>query len=189
MSKTGVVDRAVAGDQGAWKELVRQYATLLRSIGAGFRLNQSEVEDAAQMTWFGLFQHIGKLRDRNQIAGWLSTAMRRNCIRVLRERDSAQLRDDWTQWNVADTSAGIETDILIAERNRMLWQLVDRLPLRQRMLVRTIFADETLSYGEIAEALSIAVGTIGPSRKRALQRLEKLLMESTTYQYLFEIAS
>ena len=173
-----LIDRAAAGDQQAWEEVVGRYRGLLRSIAADFRLAPGDAEDAAQMTWLGLVQNVKKLRVPEAAVGWLATTMRRNCSRLLGLRQREQLRDDWMQWSVPDSSAPVDTRILVAERDRILWETVDRLPVRQRQLVRTLFTATELSYGEIAARMSMAVGTIGPARQRALRNLEKLLAEA-----------
>lgn len=173
-----MVGRAAAGDELAWADLVRQYRGLLRSIAAAFRLAGNDAEDAAQQTWLGLVQHVKHLRSPDRTASWLATTMRRNCARLVRQRQREQLRDDWRLWSVVDDSSQVDACMLLAERDRILWQAVDRLPLRQRQLVRSLFAATEPSYDEIAARMSIAVGTIGPARQRALRHLATLLAEA-----------
>jgi RNA polymerase sigma factor (sigma-70 family) len=169
--------RAAAGDQQAWQEMVAQYRGLLRSIASEFRMSPGDADDAAQMTWLGLVQNVDKLRVPEAVVGWLATTMRRNCSRVQRQRWREHLRDDWMQWQVEDDTVAVDADVIVAERDRVLWEIVDRLPDRQRKLVRLMFAVKEPSYLEIAETMSMAVGTIGPARQRALRNLEKLLAE------------
>lgn len=175
MATGSVVSRAAAGDEDAWMELIGRYRGLLRSIASDFQLAPSDAEDAAQMTWLGLLQHVDKLRIPEATLGWLATTMRHNCARVLRQRRREQLWDDWTWWRVVDESGSIETRFLIGERDRILWDSVDRLPARQRQLLRALFTTPEPSYGEVAATMSMAVGTIGPARQRALRNLKTLL--------------
>jgi DNA-directed RNA polymerase specialized sigma24 family protein len=79
--------------------------------------------------------------------------------------------------------------MLQAERDRMLWRLVDRLPEGQRRLVCALFTSPEMSYREIAAALAIAVGSIGPTRQRALQQLDRLLVKAGMCRHDVEIAS
>jgi RNA polymerase sigma factor (sigma-70 family) len=178
---TGVaelVQRATSGDERAWAALVEEYGGLLRSIAAGYRLSAGDAEDAAQTTWLGLVQHVGELRTPEAAVGWLATTMRRNCLRLLRQRRRELLRDDWTQWSLPDESVALDRGVLTAERDRVLWAAVDRLPQRQRQLVQNLFASREQSYGEIAVSMSTAVGSIGPARQRALRQLAALLGEA-----------
>jgi RNA polymerase sigma factor (sigma-70 family) len=173
-----LVGRAAAGDELAWADLVEQYSGLLRAIAARFRLASGDAEDAAQMTWMGLFQNVNQLRAPEGTVGWLATTMRRNCMRVVNQRRHEQLCDDWAQWSVTDEEGPLDAGVLVAERNRILWEAVDRLPERQRQLLRNLFATDERSYGEIAAAMSTSVGTIGPARRRALRHLGTLLAEA-----------
>ncbi len=183
MAEVGnVVCRAAAGDEVAWEQLVAQYGGLLRSIATHFRMTNGDAEDAAQMTWLGLVQNVSRIRVPEGTTGWLATTMRRNCIRVMRQRQREQPRSDWTQWSIADGSGSSETRLLIAERDRILWESVDRLPTRQRQLVRNLFAGNERSYSDVAAMMSMAIGTIGPARQRALRRLERLLAESGVHR-------
>jgi RNA polymerase sigma factor (sigma-70 family) len=104
--------------------------------------------------------------------------MRRNCVRVARQRQREHLCDDWTQWSITNDDGPLDRRVLVAERNRILWEAVDRLPDRQRQLLRTLFAADERSYGEVATAMSTSIGTIGPARQRALRHLETLLTEA-----------
>jgi RNA polymerase sigma factor (sigma-70 family) len=173
-----VVGDALAGDQQAWNELVRRHRGRLRAIAAGFRLSGTDAEDAVQMTWLSLIQHVDTLRSHDQLGAWLNTTMRRCCLRILKRQRFEALIDDTV--SVTDNSAAVVETLAQAERGRLLWEAVERLPARQAKLVRALFTDEELSYHEIASALSMPVGAIGPVRGRALRRLGQLLAESGT---------
>ena len=57
----------------------------------------------------------------------------------------------------------------------LLWRAVDRLPRRQRQLVLAMSATPPPPYEELAQRLSMPVGSIGPTRARALHNLRRLL--------------
>jgi RNA polymerase sigma factor (sigma-70 family) len=175
MELADAVARAATGDSTAWNELVRRYTYLLRSIGSGFRLSTGDTEDAAQMTWLALIRNIHKLHDPDALSGWLTTTMRRNCLQILRHRRHELLEGDWSRWLVADEQEAVDDRLLNAERSRILWDSVDRLPDRQRDLVRVLFAGDERPYAEVATSMSMAQGAIGPTRQRALRRLRKML--------------
>ena len=65
------VRRAAGGDQRAWCELVDRYGGMLRSIARTFRLSTADAEDAGQVTWALLVQHVGRVRSRTnrRVAG------------------------------------------------------------------------------------------------------------------------
>jgi RNA polymerase sigma factor (sigma-70 family) len=173
------VERAARGDERAWEAMVRQYDGLLRSVAVGFRLSRDEGADAAQTTWLRLVEHIGTLREPEKLAGWLAVTMRRECIRLVGRKRRERLTEDF-EWSDApvDAGEGVDARVLLAERNAELWQAVDLLPDRQRQLLHALSATPPPSYRQVGAALSMAVGTIGPTRAKALRRLRHLLADT-----------
>jgi len=62
-----------------------------------------------------------------------------------------------------------------AERARVVRAAVTTLPPRDRALLGLLAADPPLSYDEIAAALDMPRGSIGPTRARCLDRLRRSL--------------
>ena len=56
--------------------------------------------------------------------------------------------------------------------------LVDQLPTRSQLLLRLLSADSPLSYRDISEALDMPIGSIGPTRARALEQLKRLAVKA-----------
>jgi DNA-directed RNA polymerase specialized sigma24 family protein len=64
--------------------------------------------------------------------------------------------------------------VLTADRNRRLWTAFERLPDRCRTLLRLLIVVQP-PYAEVAVALDMPIGSIGPTRARCLDRLRRLL--------------
>ncbi|MGH3988112.1 MAG: RNA polymerase sigma factor, partial [Pseudonocardiaceae bacterium] len=58
-----------------------------------------------------------------------------------------------------------------------LRSLVAELPLRGRTLLQALFSDSPPPYAEIARITGIPVGSMGPTRARALRQLRRMLDE------------
>jgi RNA polymerase sigma factor (sigma-70 family) len=163
------------GDQRAWDALVERYAPLIWSICRRYRLNDADAEDVGQCVWLQLVDHVGKIRDPAALPGWLVTTTRRECARVLR---SAQ-REDPGGWvpdieNIAaEMSRTAEEEILAAERHAALREALTDLPPAWQRLMVMLAADPPVPYAEISSSLGIAVGSIGPTRARCLDRLRR----------------
>jgi len=54
-----------------------------------------------------------------------------------------------------------------------VWRALDRLSARCRELLRVLMASPPPSYAEVAAALGLPLGSIGPTRARCLQRLRE----------------
>ena len=59
----------------------------------------------------------------------------------------------------------------MAERQAALRDAFTRLPPRHQQLVALLIADPPVPYAEISARLGISVGSIGPNRRRCLDRL------------------
>jgi DNA-directed RNA polymerase specialized sigma24 family protein len=55
--------------------------------------------------------------------------------------------------------------------------VVAELPARSRTIIQAMFADETRPYAEISRSIGIPVGSLGPTRARALHQLRRMLAE------------
>ncbi|MER7243873.1 sigma-70 family RNA polymerase sigma factor [Kribbella sp. NPDC000426] len=172
---TALVVTAAAGDQQAWRELVARYAPLLVSVIRGFRLTPAETEDVAQTVWLRLVEHLDSLQEPRAIPGWLVTTARRESIRYLssqhHRRMSDPLNDDQppAAADVPDPDEGL----VRSERHQVLLAGLAELPSRQRDLLLLLMQDPQPSYAEISRRTGIPVGSIGPTRSRALARLRR----------------
>ena len=164
---------AGAGDQRAWAELVLRYESLVWARVRAFRLQEADALDAVQETWLRLAENIRRLRDPEALPGWLSTTARRECLRLLQR--SARLAAPAEVDAVADPAAGPEQHVLDAEVSREVRDRLAELPPRSRLLLRALFADDPPRYTEIAQRSGMAVGSIGPTRARALTQLRRTL--------------
>ena len=56
--------------------------------------------------------------------------------------------------------------------------MFDQLPDRCRRLLRVLLADPPPAYAEVAAALEMPIGSIGPTRARCLAQLRTLAVDS-----------
>lgn len=174
-----LVGLAVDGDQQAWAAIVATHGCYLGSIGRAKHLSPEECSDAVQETWLSAVAHLSKLRDPSRLRPWLAMIMRRTCEDISHRRnkqredlvgDVADLVGDWLR----DERVDIERDILATERTSVLYQALRQLPESERVLLAELARNDG-SYGEIARHLRIPVGSIGPTRMRAMRRLRELV--------------
>lgn len=172
-----VVERAKAGDQGAWRDLVDRYAKLVWSVARSHRLDPADAADVSQTTWLRLAEHLHTLRDAERLPGWLATTARRESLRVIagRRRETPSPLDDDP---APDPSAGPETLVLVQDRDRRLWHAFGGLTERCQQLLRILSSSPDLSYAEVGKSLDIPIGSIGPTRGRCLDTLRRRLVAS-----------
>ena len=173
-SNAELLAAAAAGDQGAWDALVQRHASLLWSIARSHRLSTADAADVVQTTWLRLVEHMDKIADPERLPGWLATTARRECIHLMRRTDrhaesSAELPD------LPDAGPAPDAALLRDERDAELWRALARLDERCQQLLRVLMADPPPAYVDVAAALGMKVGSIGPTKGRCLDKLRALM--------------
>jgi RNA polymerase sigma factor (sigma-70 family) len=167
--------RARDGDTAALSEIVRELNPLLWHVARGEGLTAEESADVVQTSWLELLRRLHEIRSPQALTSWLVTATRREAWRV-RKQARRQAPDGAAQLeSVADPDPGPGERLLTDERDRVLWQHVQRLPGRCRELLRIVAQASRPDYAAVAEALGMPVGSIGPTRGRCLGKLRELL--------------
>lgn len=164
--------RCLAGDGRAWAALVDRYERLVYSIPRRFGLNSTDCEDVAQTTFIVLFRRLASVRELERLAPWLITTAHRETWRVAkRRRRGAEISDD-----LPDQGEPTGEQIAKFEREQLVRESLRELGGSCEQLLTALFLEpESRDYQTIAEALGIAVGSIGPTRGRCLEKLEAIL--------------
>ncbi|MDA8045589.1 MAG: sigma-70 family RNA polymerase sigma factor [Actinomycetota bacterium] len=176
---TFLVQAAAGGDQSAWNILVERFASTVWAIARGHRLNSADAADVFQTTWLRLLEHLDRIEHPERVGAWLATTARRECLRLLRMAGrQVPNGDDFDVLPDPSSNRSPDRDLVTNERRELVNQLVDQLPARSQLLLRLLSADSPLSYREISEALSMPIGSIGPTRARALEQLRRIALAS-----------
>ncbi|HWK25263.1 MAG TPA: sigma-70 family RNA polymerase sigma factor [Solirubrobacter sp.] len=166
-----LVRAASAGDQAAWNGLVDRFNGLVWSVARSYRLATPDASDVVQTTWLRLVEHLDRLQDPDRVGAWLATTARREALRALRlsarQVPTGELPD-------AGTDGQLGAALLEAERDRALWAAFGALSERCQALLRVLVAEPPPRYEEVAAALDMPIGSIGPTRARCLERLRGL---------------
>lgn len=170
---------AAAGDSVAWDSLVDRFTGLLWATARAHRLSATDCADIVQTTWLRLLENLDRIQEPERLGGWLAVVARRECLLVLKRshREPPVPADEWLD-RVPDQRAPVESAMLVAERDAALWQVFDELPDPCRRLLRVLVADPPPAYAEIADALDMPIGSIGPTRARCLAKLRTLALQS-----------
>jgi RNA polymerase sigma factor (sigma-70 family) len=169
-----LVEAAITGEQQAWQELIDRYAVLIRSVCRSHRLGDADADDVAQLTWMRAVEHIGRLRDPDRFGAWVGTTARRECLRVLQGRKRVVPTCDEVRNPLFAAQVVDEDEVeLAAERRVAVRRALTVLPTKQRTLLRLLHSEREPSYDAISAQLGMPIGSIGPTRGRALDRLRK----------------
>lgn len=165
---------AATGDRNAWNQIVEEFDGMLRAVARAHRLSEADAADVMQTTWVRLAENLNRLKDPSRVGAWLATTARRECLRTLRA-SARELPDATPPEPTPCDRRSIDAELLEAERYQELWSAFRRLPARDQALLRMLVADPPRSYADIGDALEMPIGSIGPTLRRALDRLRREL--------------
>ncbi|MFQ5553905.1 MAG: RNA polymerase sigma factor [Acidimicrobiia bacterium] len=165
------------GDAAAWKAVVTKYERLVFSIPLKYGLSRADAAEITQLTFTILVESLDSLREDSYLGAWMATVAKRHTWRLIakRRRETLGETDDV---GAADHHHG--TSDPTAEWDRYLWvhQGLAELGVRCRDLLRSLYLEpDQPSYAEVADALGIAIGSIGPTRARCLEQLKRAMGE------------
>ncbi|HEY2442152.1 MAG TPA: sigma-70 family RNA polymerase sigma factor [Streptosporangiaceae bacterium] len=178
-----MVKAAASGDKAAWQAIVERFSGLVWSVTRAYRLGHADAADVCQTTWLRLAEHIHQINDPARVGAWLATATRRECLRNIRVNARTVPTGDVTWFDDPSATGNPTEDAILesegereaAQRAIAVRRALGRLPDRCRELLRVLMASPPPSYADVAAALDLPIGSIGPTRARCLQRLRQEL--------------
>ena len=169
-----LVRACIAGDARAWDTLVARYARLVYAVARRHGLNSDDSADVFQEVFMIVYHQLPGLQKQQALAGWLITITQRRCWH---QRQRIGTGGTPSEELPADS---IDCDEQLGrwERQRIVKRALQRLPARHRELLTALYLEEPApSYKDVARRLGLSVGSIGPIRKRSLQRVKAILVE------------
>lgn len=167
---------AQQGDGAAWDALVERVSPRVFAVARAFRLSWADAQDVSQITWYRLVTHMDSIREPDRIGAWLAATARNESLRVLKRNGRQVPTGDDDEFEGADPLAPPpDARLLASERQRMVWDALAELPGHCQRLLRLMMTDPLPSYDEICAALDMPLGSIGPTRRRCLDKLRTLL--------------
>lgn len=166
-----LVDRCRRGSASAWSEMYRSHERLVFSVARRMRLSDSEVADVGQAVWLRLYEHIEEIRDPGAVRSWLVTTARREALAVIRkQRRTAPLTFD-----VASIHESAPDECLVDREARAAMNRAwERLRPDDQLILDTLVLNGQVDYDRAATVLCRPIGSLGPTRQRALRRLRQL---------------
>jgi RNA polymerase sigma factor (sigma-70 family) len=167
-----LVEAAAGGDRGAWTAIVEQFAVRVRRVARSCSLAPHDIDDVEQATWVRLLESIGSIHNPAALGAWLETTARRESLRAIgRSARERPVEEDLLVDEPVEPVG--EQRVVAAERRAAVNAALERLPAHQRSLLTLLIREPSPLYGEISSSLQIPIGSIGPTRARAIARLRR----------------
>jgi len=170
------------GDQLAWEKLIRRYQRLIYAIPRRAGLDEDESAEIFQDVFTTFFQKLNDIHEPERLQAWLVTTARRKTLRTISKMHARPGSDPETDEpsqeaeGIRDEAPLPDEQLLILEEQHRVRMALSALDPRCRTLLKMLFyLQEPASYAEIAAALGIPEGSIGPTRARCLAKLLRLL--------------
>lgn len=182
--EAAIVRKVLGGDANAFETLVLEYEKNVYNIALRMTGNSEDAADMTQEAFIKASNSLQSFRGDSKFSVWLYRIVSNVCLDFLRSKNrrptvSLSVEDDDgedAQLDVADESQSPELLLDRKLTRDSVRRGLDSLPpdYRQILLLREI---QGLSYDEIAQALSLEVGTVKSRIFRARKRLCTFLID------------
>lgn len=172
--------RSAAGERSALEELFRRYRQVAFRVAHRLLGNEADALDAVQDGFVKALIHLPRFQGRSSFKTWLLRVVSNAALDLGRQRGRREtISMDARRTSGDDDCEPRETPLPergleLADLRRQLTKALDQLPPAQRQTF-VLHAEAELSYREIADALSISIGTVMSRLFYARQRLRAIL--------------
>src|ERR1035437_7627809 len=175
-----LVQRAQAGDEAAFREIVERYQSKVFSIIHGVVRQRNDVEDIAQQVFANVYVSIKSFDFRSSLITWIYKITVNECFDYLRKRKGRKLvyesdlsEDEVRRVDNSEPLTGrqVPIDATLARRDYLL-KLLTRVSQEERILLM-LKEVEGYSVEELSEKTGMNENTIKVKLFRARQKLVK----------------
>jgi RNA polymerase sigma factor (sigma-70 family) len=187
-SDVELIEACRRGDESAWEALVLKYQKLIYAIPRRAGVNDDQASEIFQDVFTTLFSKLNDIDEPDRLHAWLVTTTKRKTWKSIAKAKTWQQfdTDDDDERSFTDELQSIpdgailqDESIIQLEEQHKLRTAVAALDDRCRNLIQLLFyATSPPAYSEVALALKIPEGSIGPTRARCLAKMLRLLQKS-----------
>jgi len=175
---TRLVKECLGRNEEAWSLLIDKYKALIYSIPVKYGLPPQEAADVFQATCAELLARLPDLREPRALPKWLMQVAHHECYRWKRQQQRLVSRDAEPDLPEPETPAIAESVIQRTQEEQMLREAMGALSPQCRRLVELLFFETPARpYAVVAKELGLAVGSIGFTRQKCIERLRRQLDE------------
>jgi RNA polymerase sigma factor (sigma-70 family) len=173
-----LVKECLSGNEAAWSALIDKYKALIYSIPVKYKLPPHEASEVFQSTCVELLHRLPELREPKALPKWLMQVAHHHCFRWKRQQQRLVSRDADPDLPDPETPAIAEELVQQTQQEQALRDAIAALSPQCRRLVELLFFETPARpYAEVAAELGLAVGSIGFTRQKCMERLRRHLDE------------
>jgi RNA polymerase sigma-70 factor (ECF subfamily) len=165
-----LVERCRRGDERAFQELVDRYKSLVYALIARTVQDRSRAEDLSQEVFLRIHRGLPYFRGEARLSTWIYRIVANVCA-----QPPAAIAASIDQQQAAErATATVDRQFGDFELRDRLEKAIARLPPHYRLLIAAHYLDG-VQYEDLAEALTLPLGTVKTHLFRAKQQLRRLL--------------
>lgn len=175
---THLIRQCLSGNEEAWSLLIEKYKALIYSVPVKYGLPPHEAADVFQATCVELLARLPEVREPRALPKWLIQVAHHQCCRWKRQSQRVISRDSERDLPEPETPAIAEALVQQTHEEQMLREALPTLSPKCRRLIELLFFETpSRPYNEVAGELGLAVGSIGFTRQKCIERLRRKLSE------------
>lgn len=186
-----LIAMAATGDSQAFERLIAPYEKRLYALCLRICANREDALDCAQEVMLRIWRSIPKYRFQASLSTWCYRIATNTCLDLLRKqkfRPSVSLdaltEDGFAPANETEDKSDPQAYSEADARKRALEEGIASLPpdMRAALVLRDI---QGFSYEEIADILTLPIGTVKSRINRSREKLRQSIMEKSGNLELF----
>jgi len=169
--------RCRQGDTQSFAQLVASVQAYVYNLAFRLLRDEDEAHDLAQDALLRLWQMLPTFRGESRFTTWLYRLVVNlglNRLAHMRRQPAQSPIDERLAVPATGLAADPQEVHTTAELRRLIWQEVDALPDRYRLVI-TLYYQQECSYQEIADILHMPINTVKTHLARARQALASRL--------------
>ena len=179
---------AIKGDEQAYEKLLLQYRDMIYFTILKMINNRQDAEDLTIESFAKAFIHIDQYKPTYAFSTWLFKIATNNCIDYFRRKNAKSKSSEKQEIEggmdefVDKADIGPEKSLMKKQRKEFVIKILSELNPEYKKLIELRYYKE-LSYNEIAETLSIPIGTVKAKLYRAKSLISELMEDSSNLYF------
>jgi RNA polymerase sigma-70 factor (ECF subfamily) len=168
-----LVQRALAGDERAFRKILEGHYTLIYSVVRGVAGQRAETDDIVQEVFIKIYRALGDFRGESRLSTWIYRIARNEALNAM-DRRKPQVIPIEDCVDLPDTGESPEASYRRRMSRERLERFMERLDEKERVAIELRYIGEK-SYEEIADIMDIPLGTVKTHIYRAKLSLKRMM--------------
>jgi RNA polymerase sigma-70 factor, ECF subfamily len=169
-----LLQRIAGGDQAALRVFYERFHGAVYQFSQRTLNNAADAADVLNLVMLEVWQKAGSFSGQSQVRTWLFSITRNKSVDLLRRKRPSEPFDEAVLEGDAEDFCEHFAGLLLEQQGAQVRQCLDRLKDSHRQVVYLTFFED-MAYPDVAEVMSIPLGTVKTRMLHAKQQLLQCL--------------